>query len=219
MRYDEDQDDMSEDDLPSVQDAMRKGQKIGTSSSQRKDRPQNGGPSRNVMGVGPIGDEDDVDDFIDDDDSEDSQAGEYDENGDRIRKKKNKKSKHPSSGGVENGKAGIDREAWEELNDIFGDGEDYGWALKASGPDDGGEEGMDIDDDGDDEEEEEDEDGEETGGRKEKKKKGKKSGVAYKDVSSIYAHRVSSSLSKIALAEQALLCPFASPDLRTCSNR
>lgn len=188
MGYDEEEDGTDDDDLPSVGDAIRSGNRLkvgGSSSSNKKDKPSTNNSRKNLMGVGMM-DEDDVDDFIDDDDDSQNEGSLDEETGERRKKKRNRNSSSNGIGLNGDGKAGIDREAWEELNDLFGDGQDYDWAMKADRRDDDGND-MDLDADDEDEDEEEEDDDKDDEGlvepRKEKKKKGKKSGVAYKDVS------------------------------------
>lgn len=74
-------------------------------------------------GGADLGDEDDLDDFIADEDDEDDAAARA-ERRERARQKGAKGKKKFK------GLAGIDREAWEEISDIFGTGDEYAWAME-----------------------------------------------------------------------------------------
>lgn len=86
--------------------------------------------------------EDDMDDFIDDEDDEsDEEMAEMDEEKREERRREREKRKKAEKAARRAGrgrfaesldlnKAGIDEDAWEEINDIFGDGQDYSWAFK-----------------------------------------------------------------------------------------
>ncbi|KAE8258218.1 hypothetical protein A4X13_0g1828 [Tilletia indica] len=73
--------------------------------------------------------DDDMDDFIEDDFSEDSgdeQINEADrERRQAERREERKRQKAAGGGSAVHTRAGIDKEAWDELFDIFGDGQDY----------------------------------------------------------------------------------------------
>lgn len=140
---DEDDDD---EDLPSVSEALRR-----AAQRKPKERPQAPVPAQAYA-------EDDMDDFIDDDDDSD-EANEMedldeDQREERRRQKREQKKAEKAArratrgafaGGMDPNKAGIDADAWEEINDIFGDGSDYQWAYKKGDiSDDGGEDEEDA---------------------------------------------------------------------------
>jgi len=119
--------------------------------------------------------EDDMDDFIEDDFSEDSGEEQDDEDRERRqaeRREERRRQKAAGGGAAVHTRAGIDKEAWDELFDIFGDGQEYADYLPRK-----------REDGGEDEEEEEseyedylDEDGEPQQRRVQKKQ------VALKDI-------------------------------------
>lgn len=67
-------------------------------------------------------DEDDMDDFIADEDDEE----------DGARERRQQKAQQQGAKGKKRykGLKGIDREAWEEISDIFGTGDEYAWAME-----------------------------------------------------------------------------------------
>ncbi|KAK0547552.1 Transcription elongation factor spt6 [Tilletia horrida] len=91
-----------------------------------------------------VAEEDDMDDFIEDDFSEDS--GDEVNDADRERRaaekrEERKRKKAAGGGGANFASVGIDQEAWDELFEVFGDGQDYAFALPRSNEDgEGGEE-------------------------------------------------------------------------------
>ncbi|KAJ9476993.1 Transcription elongation factor SPT6 [Pseudozyma hubeiensis] len=110
VNYDDDDD----EDLPSVGQALR----AGVARKQRE-----------VVG----GYEDDgLDDFIEEDeDDEEMQGLDEDEREARRQERREEKRRARMSGSAADpAKAGIDREAWDEIHEIFGNGEDYFWALE-----------------------------------------------------------------------------------------
>ncbi|CAO1630576.1 unnamed protein product [Parajaminaea phylloscopi] len=124
-------DDEDEDEeLPSVATALRRAAHDKAARQTRQPAPSAAYP------------EDDMDDFIDDDDDEsDEEMDDMDEDEReerrrerRERKKAEKAARRAGRGGFAGGmdpnKAGIDEDAWEEINDIFGDGQDYAWAFR-----------------------------------------------------------------------------------------
>lgn len=106
--YDDD-----DEDLPSVGQAIR----AGVARKQRE-------------AVGAY--EDDLDDFIEEDeDDEEMQGLDEDEREARRQERREEKRRARMSGSAANpAKAGIDAEAWDEVHEIFGNGEDYAWALQ-----------------------------------------------------------------------------------------
>jgi transcription elongation factor SPT6 len=119
--YYEDEED-EEDGLPSAGQALR----------AAADR-------RNCKEVAaPVGFEDEMEDFIDDDESdmeEDLSEGEREARREEKRQQRKadvaaRRAKGGGVGGFDPGRAGIDAEAWAELNDVFGDGSEYAFALK-----------------------------------------------------------------------------------------
>ncbi|PWN28109.1 hypothetical protein BDZ90DRAFT_274452 [Jaminaea rosea] len=130
-------DDEDEDeDMPSAAEVIRR------SAGQKKSGPRAGQPTSRAAPPGMYP-EDDMDDFIDDDDdSDDAEAMadmDEEEKEERRREKRERKKAEKAArragrgrfaGGLDPNKAGIDEDAWEEINDIFGDGQDYAWAFK-----------------------------------------------------------------------------------------
>ncbi|UZJ54735.1 hypothetical protein CBS101457_004055 [Exobasidium rhododendri] len=127
--YDDEED--GEEDLPSAGQALRL-------AADRRNRKE---------AAAPIGFEDEMEDFIDDDESDmegDMSEGEREARREEKREQRKadvaaRRAKGAGVGGFDPGRAGIDAEAWAELNDVFGDGSEYAFALK-------------IDDDEDDDE-------------------------------------------------------------------
>ncbi|WRT67313.1 transcription elongation factor SPT6 [Kwoniella shivajii] len=84
-------------------------------------------------------DEDDLMDFIEEDEDDATGQGETeDQRRERKREEKLKRRQKASKPEL----AGVDRASWDEIYAVFGDGQDYDWALD-------GEDGMDVDDDED----------------------------------------------------------------------
>lgn len=119
--YDEDDDD--DEDLPAVGDALR------AQSDRRGREPV------------PYNYEDEMEDFIDDDDE--SEMDEALSEGEREARREEKRAKRKAEleerrarrdgrFGFDPSRAGIDAEAWAELNDVFGDGQEYERFLSAS---------------------------------------------------------------------------------------
>ncbi|TKY90444.1 hypothetical protein EX895_000442 [Sporisorium graminicola] len=109
VNYDDD-----DEDLPSVGQALRAG-------VARKQREAVGGYE-----------DDGLDDFIEEDeDDEEMQGLDEDEREARRQERREEKRRARMSGSAADpAKAGIDREAWDEIHEIFGNGEDYFWALE-----------------------------------------------------------------------------------------
>lgn len=124
--YYEDEED-EEEGLPSAGQALR-------AAAERKSRKE-------VPAA--VSFEDEMEDFIDDDESdmEDDLS-----EGEREARREDKRQKRKADiearrakrggGGFDPGRAGIDAEAWAELNDVFGDGSEYAFALKLDDEDD-----------------------------------------------------------------------------------
>lgn len=75
-------------------------------------------------------DDDELDDFIEDDEDEEFQGLDEEQREERRKERREERRKARLSGArVDPLKAGIDPEAWDEIHDIFGNGEDYAWAL------------------------------------------------------------------------------------------
>lgn len=121
-----DDEDEEDDDMPSVSTALRQ-------AATRK-------PAQDKAAMQPYP-EDDMDDFIDDEDESDEELADMDEDEreERRREKRERRQAEKAArranrggfaGGMDPNKAGIDADAWEEINDIFGDGKDYEWAFK-----------------------------------------------------------------------------------------
>ncbi|PWZ02826.1 transcription elongation factor SPT6 [Testicularia cyperi] len=110
VAYDED------DDLPSVGQVLRAG-------VSRKQREQ--------QAVGGYED-DGLDDFIEEDEDEEEMQGldEEEREARRRERREEKRRARMSGSAADPAKAGIDREAWDEIHEIFGNGEDYYWALE-----------------------------------------------------------------------------------------
>lgn len=126
LTRDDEFDEDDEDDLPSAGHALR------TAAEHKSSRD-----------VDPLNYEDEMEDFIDDDEEsdmdEDLSEGEREERREerrRQRKAELQERRAKSGGGFDPGRAGIDAEAWAELNDVFGDGSDYAFALKLDDEDD-----------------------------------------------------------------------------------
>lgn len=119
--YDDDEEEDEDDDLPSAADALR-------ANAERR----TGGAA-----PAPLNYEDEMEDFIDDDESEADEGlsdGEREERREERRRQRKaeleeRRAKRGAGGGFDPGRAGIDAEAWAELNDVFGDGTDYKFAL------------------------------------------------------------------------------------------
>ena len=77
--------------------------------------------------------DDGLDDFIEDDeeDAEMSGLNEEEREARRREKREDRRRARMSGARVDPRKAGMDLEAWDEVHDIFGNGEDYAWALEA----------------------------------------------------------------------------------------
>lgn len=91
---------------------------------------------------------DEMEDFIDDDESDmEEDLSEEEREARREEKRQQRKADSEArrakrgGGGFDPGRAGIDAEAWAELNDVFGDGSEYAFALKLDDDDDEQEEG------------------------------------------------------------------------------
>lgn len=124
--YYEDEED-EEDGLPSAGQALR-------AAADRKNRKE---AQPAVAFV------DEMEDFIDDDESdmeEDLSEGEREARREEKRQQRKADSEarraKRGGGGFDPGRAGIDAEAWAELNDVFGDGSEYAFALKLDDDDD-----------------------------------------------------------------------------------
>lgn len=96
--------------------------------------------------------EDEMEDFIDDDESdemdEDLSEGEREQRKEEKRKQKQaekeaRRARRAGFGSIDPNRAGIDAESWAELNDVFGDGTEYEFALHKD--DEEGEEALDED--------------------------------------------------------------------------
>ncbi|KZV86555.1 transcription elongation factor Spt6 [Exidia glandulosa HHB12029] len=72
-----------------------------------------------------VQDDDDMGGFIDDDEDEDNALGEDERLA--LREEKRKKMRKVISG---HDMIGIDRGAWDEITEVFGEGDDYDWALE-----------------------------------------------------------------------------------------
>ena len=118
--YDDEEDE--EDGLPSAAQALR----TAADRRNRKEAPV------------AVGFEDEMEDFIDDDESdmeEDLSEGEREARREEKRQQRKadteaRRAKQGGAGGFDPGRAGIDAEAWAELNDVFGDGSEYAFALR-----------------------------------------------------------------------------------------
>ena len=77
-------------------------------------------------------DDDLLDDFIEEDEEEEQYQGLDEEQREALRREKLEERRRARQSGrrVDPAKVGIDPEAWEEIHDIFGNGEDYAWALE-----------------------------------------------------------------------------------------
>ncbi|WWC60952.1 transcription elongation factor SPT6 [Kwoniella dejecticola CBS 10117] len=85
-------------------------------------------------------DEDDLGDFIEEDEDDMAAQGESEEQ--RRQRKREEKLKRRQQKASKPELAGVDRASWDEIYAVFGDGQNYDWALD-------GEDGMDVDDDED----------------------------------------------------------------------
>ncbi|PWN35768.1 uncharacterized protein FA14DRAFT_160784 [Meira miltonrushii] len=130
-------DDDDDEDMPAVGDALR-------AQSDRRGRDPV-----------PYNYEDEMEDFIDDDDE--SEMDEAMSEGEREARREEKRAKRKAEleerrarrdgrFGFDPSRAGIDAEAWAELNDVFGDGQEYERFLSASEdeaePEEGGDEEL-----------------------------------------------------------------------------
>lgn len=86
------------------------------------------GAARDGRGGPDDMDVDEDEGFIDDDDDEDGDMGE-DEREARRREKQRDERQRKRAMGARPELAGIDPAAWDEIYDVFGDGEEYAWAL------------------------------------------------------------------------------------------
>ncbi|WFD35619.1 Transcription elongation factor spt6 [Malassezia cuniculi] len=77
-------------------------------------------------------DDDGLDDFIEEDDEEQEFEGLDEEQREAARRERLEERRRARQTGarVDPLRAGIDPEAWDEVHDIFGNGEDYAWALE-----------------------------------------------------------------------------------------
>ncbi|CAD6888586.1 unnamed protein product [Tilletia controversa] len=142
-----DDDEEEDDDLPSAAAITSR----LTASASRKRQTA-------AARAAAAAEDDDMDDFIEDDFSEDSGDEQVNE-ADRERRqaeRREERKRQKAGGTAVHTRAGIDKEAWDELFDIFGDGQDYAEYLPKKRED------GDEDDDGEDSEYEEfvDENGE-----------------------------------------------------------
>ncbi|WVF72010.1 transcription elongation factor SPT6 [Kwoniella sp. CBS 6097] len=83
-------------------------------------------------------DEDDMMDFIEEDEEDETAQGESDEV--RRQRKREEKLRRREAAKTRPELAGVDRASWDEVYAVFGDGQDYDWALE-------GEDGMEVDED------------------------------------------------------------------------
>ncbi|WFC97997.1 Transcription elongation factor spt6 [Malassezia yamatoensis] len=75
-------------------------------------------------------DDDELDDFIEDDEDEEMLGLDEEAREERRRERREERRRARLTGQrVDPLKVGIDPEAWDEIHDIFGNGEDYAWAL------------------------------------------------------------------------------------------
>ncbi|CEH12620.1 Transcription elongation factor SPT6 [Ceraceosorus bombacis] len=125
--YEEEEEEEEDDGLPSAANALRR----TTDARSRRERDL-------AAQAAPSGFEDDMEDFIDDDEDSDMDASISDGEREarraekrRLRKEEREARKASKSGlDLDPTRAGIDQDQWEELNDVFGNGEDYAWAFK-----------------------------------------------------------------------------------------
>ncbi|WVW82891.1 transcription elongation factor SPT6 [Kwoniella bestiolae CBS 10118] len=83
-------------------------------------------------------DEDDLGDFIEEDEDDLAAQGETEDQ--RRERKREEKLKRRQQKASKPELAGVDRASWDEIYAVFGDGQEYDWALE-------GEDGMDLDED------------------------------------------------------------------------
>lgn len=109
VNYDDD-----DEDLPSVGQALR----AGVARKQRE-----------VVGAY---EDDGLDDFIEEDEDDEEMQGldEEEREARRQQRREEKRKARLSGSAADPAKAGIDHEAWDEIHEIFGNGEDYFWALE-----------------------------------------------------------------------------------------
>ncbi|EAL22689.1 hypothetical protein CNBB1380 [Cryptococcus deneoformans B-3501A] len=81
-------------------------------------------------------DDDDLMDFIEEDEEDEANQGETEEQ--RRERKRAEKLKRREQARSRPELTGVDRSSWDEIFAVFGDGQDYDWALE-------GEDGMDLD--------------------------------------------------------------------------
>ena len=76
--------------------------------------------------------DDELDDFIEDDEDDAELTGLDEEQREARRRERREERRQARMSGarVDPRKAGVDLEAWDEVHDIFGNGEDYAWALE-----------------------------------------------------------------------------------------
>nr|CDI51126.1 related to transcriptional regulator protein SPT6 [Melanopsichium pennsylvanicum 4] len=76
--------------------------------------------------------DDGLDDFIEEDEDDEEMQGldEEEREARRQERREEKRRARMSGSAADPAKAGIDREAWDEIHEIFGNGEDYFWALE-----------------------------------------------------------------------------------------
>ncbi|KAG6917973.1 hypothetical protein DXG01_017157 [Tephrocybe rancida] len=103
------EDDLDNDDLPQVQDIQR----IWDDRGEEDD------------------DDGDMDDFIEDDEEEEGGAVMDEEaREERRREKKQEQERRKKARGARPELAGIDANAWDEIHDVFGRGNEYDWAME-----------------------------------------------------------------------------------------
>ena len=81
-------------------------------------------------------DDDDLDDFIDDDDDAEEDLDEEEREQRRLERKEQRRRQKARGKalGMDPSKLGFDRESWEVLHEVFGQGDEYDWAMEAAPP-------------------------------------------------------------------------------------
>ncbi|KAL1411070.1 Transcription elongation factor spt6 [Vanrija albida] len=80
-------------------------------------------------------DDDDLGDFIEEDEDDETTRNETEEQ--RRQRRREEKARRREAARARPELSGVDKDSWDEIFDVFGDGHDYDWALE-------GEEGMEV---------------------------------------------------------------------------
>lgn len=126
------EEELDEDDLALLDENTRP-----AGATHKRARPSGEGELEHIFddeeegaGGGDVYD-DELDDFIEDDEEDAELTGlDEEQREERRRERREARQRERMSGArVDPLRAGLDLEAWDEVHDIFGNGEDYAWAL------------------------------------------------------------------------------------------